>query len=683
MSIITDISYIDRVEVFAEENDNVGHFAALNLNYNCSNFQIKKNYESLVKELKDPNERHSNGGNEDGETRLFDRLTPNVKKKFLAKVESAYQILSNEDSKKSYVDDIKLRCLVSQVQTAQELKDKYSDRMFPFFLFEVFKKKGGLFSSDGTHRFFCFNFIDMTIEEKKENGAIKAFNCSSIEQAVTAFKSDEVYLTVNEANETITYHYQMKYPKQRELFLEMLIFARQLAKKRTNEETELMRNPNYHDIPDKKSKKSTKKLMKNFLKVGNYTVVDGKPYKAMMNDRILPTKSLYKLPISKKVGGIRSSEKKMWLHCGVTHILISADLEARNILHFFPIDSETLTLSKGPEYSSFTIMCSGTKFVFKADHASDIEELLKYVNAVIRGEYENDNIIQSLPFNKKDMNVAKILKLRLKGINDKLRKAKQLVHNLRHKREEIRVMLVREEKKQREAGYNSGGDGSSNSQTSISVARGGHAHSGYRSRHQIDDLNESFFSMNTSISRSPINKDRTTTTSIETSMVDFRNNRENRFGVTNRKSPTFKNYRKTREEEGLLIIPNPENNDLKLSSNNSQSSNLAKEAAESEANKEVTKIKMRGHKLTFSKKDTPDWGAIDRKTISSDKTEEDHGAGSGDAKIQVKVNGEGGEFSKRDDLLKLISEMKESKSGNVSEGPPTKSDLGGEPEKGS
>jgi len=54
-----------------------------------------------VKELKDTNERHSNGSNEDGETRLFDRLTPNVKKKFLAKVESAYQILSNEDVKYS------------------------------------------------------------------------------------------------------------------------------------------------------------------------------------------------------------------------------------------------------------------------------------------------------------------------------------------------------------------------------------------------------------------------------------------------------------------------------------------------------------------------------------------------------------------------------------------------------
>ena len=115
----------------------------------------------------------------------------------------------------------------------------------------------------------------------------------------------------------------MKFPKQRELFLEMLIFARQLAKKRASEEAEAMRNPNFHDIPDKKSKKSSKKLLKNFLKAGAYTVVEGKPYKAMMNDRVLPMKSLYKCPISKKVGGIRSSEKKMWLHCGVTHILIS------------------------------------------------------------------------------------------------------------------------------------------------------------------------------------------------------------------------------------------------------------------------------------------------------------------------------------------------------------------------
>jgi len=307
------------------------------------------------------------------------------------------------------------------------------------------------------------------------------------------------------------------------------------------------------------------------------------------------------------------------------------------------------------------------------------------VNAVIRGEYENDNVIQSLPFNNRvlfsrfsirsnshqDMNVAKILKLRLKGVNEKLKRAKQLVHDLRHKREEIRLMLVREERKRKEAGYQSPG-GSSNS-ISVSVERGGHAHRSHNQNY-MDDLNESFFSMNTSISRSPINRDRITTTSIETSFVD--NRRENRFGATHKKSPISRNSRRPNQEEGFLLIPDPTHADLKLSSNNSQSDNLARdfETSSQAENKEVSKVKTRAHKLTFSKKDTPDWGAADRKTMSSEKTEED----AGETKIQLKVNGEGGEFSKRDDLLKLISEMKDSKSRDASGGPATKSDIEGD-----
>ncbi len=274
------------------------------------------------------------------------------------------------------------------------------------------------------------------------------------------------------------------------------------------------------------------------------------------------------------------------------------------------------------------------------------------------------------------MNVAKILKLRLKGINDKLKKAKQLVYDLRHKREEVRLMLAREERKRKEVGYQSPG-GSSNS-ISVSVERGGHAHRSHNQNY-VDDLNESWFSMNTSISRSPINRDRMTTTSIETSFVDNRsnNNRENRFGVPHKKSPISRNSRRPNQEEGFLFIPDPTHPDLKLSSNNSQSENLAKEfvtSSQSEVSKEVTKVKTRAHKLTFSKKDTPDWGTADRKTMSSEKTEEDPG----ETKIQLKVNGEGGEFSKRDDLLKLISEMKDSRSRNASGGPATKSDIEGD-----
>ncbi len=39
---ITETSYLDRIEGFLEENEDVGHFATLNLNYGCPDFTIKK-----------------------------------------------------------------------------------------------------------------------------------------------------------------------------------------------------------------------------------------------------------------------------------------------------------------------------------------------------------------------------------------------------------------------------------------------------------------------------------------------------------------------------------------------------------------------------------------------------------------------------------------------------------------
>lgn len=42
MSVFTDNSYIGGLEAFSDENEDVGHFASLNLNYNCSEYAIKK-----------------------------------------------------------------------------------------------------------------------------------------------------------------------------------------------------------------------------------------------------------------------------------------------------------------------------------------------------------------------------------------------------------------------------------------------------------------------------------------------------------------------------------------------------------------------------------------------------------------------------------------------------------------
>lgn len=58
-------------------------------------------------------------------------------------------------------------------------KNEKAGRVFPFFMFEVNRKNGGLFQ-DGHHRFLCLNFIEMIIEERKDNQLVKGFNCSSI-----------------------------------------------------------------------------------------------------------------------------------------------------------------------------------------------------------------------------------------------------------------------------------------------------------------------------------------------------------------------------------------------------------------------------------------------------------------------------------------------------------------------
>lgn len=111
----------------------------------------------------------------------------------------------------------------------------------------------------------------------------------------------------------------MKYHQQRDLFLELLIFARQLAKNRTKIDSENMTNPNY----DFNHKKSAKGFLKNFLKAGAAASVDEKSLKVMTNDRIAPPKILFQCQVTKKSSGLRSSEKKMWLFVGVTSIVIS------------------------------------------------------------------------------------------------------------------------------------------------------------------------------------------------------------------------------------------------------------------------------------------------------------------------------------------------------------------------
>jgi len=286
----------------------------------------------------------------------------------------------------------------------------------------------------------------------------------------------------------------------------------------------------------------------------------------------------------------------------------------------------------------------------------------------MKGTYENDNIIHSLPYNNKvyfiyvfikrnkDVNVAKMLRLKLNGINQKLRKAKQLVHDLRQKREELRILLIKEERKRRDNPYAS--RGSSNSKASASIDKGQKWHFNLN---ELDDLNESFFSVNTSISRSPINKDRIPS-SIETSFVEGRSYRDNRFGPRkSHLSRTNKRNKENHESEATSYVPSTEIKDYKDSSHFHQeylSTNPTLGNGETQQLSEFgNKAIKRDPKQIFLKKNTPDWGES-RKSFPFEKKDFESVPGMPDEIFLEKTHSKDS-FAKREDLLKLINDIKE------------------------
>jgi len=262
--------------------------------------------------------------------------------------------------------------------------------------------------------------------------------------------------------------------------------------------------------------------------------------------------------------------------------------------------------------------------------------------------------------------VTKILRLKIKGLDQKLRRAKQLVHDLQQKREELRVILVREERKKRENNINNfTSRGSSNSKTSISIDRGGHKWQ--MNWNDVDELNESFFSVNTSISipKSPLNKDRTTS-SIETSFMEGKSNRDNRFGQRKPQISRLVKRNKENHEDEVMIGQISEIKDTRdfsqihqeyLSTNPTTIGN-----GDSYYPSEFgVGSKKKDSKHIFLKKNTPEWGEP-RKTFPWEKKDFEVAQGIPDEIFLEKTHSKDS-FAKREDLLKLINDIKEFDTG--------------------
>ena len=134
------------------------------------------------------------------------------------------------------------------------------------------------------------------------------------------FKKNELYLSIFNGKIIETFHYQVRYAKQRCLVVELISFAKRLAEKNTNEYSEKMINPCSNPPL---IERTPEKIVQNMLGLSLNQNSESKMLKLFRNDRITPAKQLFQCEVLKKNNNLLSVPKKMWLHIGVSQILIS------------------------------------------------------------------------------------------------------------------------------------------------------------------------------------------------------------------------------------------------------------------------------------------------------------------------------------------------------------------------
>jgi len=134
------------------------------------------------------------------------------------------------------------------------------------------------------------------------------------------FKKNELYLSILNGKNTETFHYQVRYAKQRCLIVELMSFAKRLSEKNSNEYSEKMINPSSKTpLVDK----TPDKIVQNLLGLSSNQNSETKPLKLFKNDRIIPAKQLFQCEVNRKNQNILSGHKKVWLHVGTSQIIIS------------------------------------------------------------------------------------------------------------------------------------------------------------------------------------------------------------------------------------------------------------------------------------------------------------------------------------------------------------------------
>jgi len=182
----------------------------------------------------------------------------------------------------------------------------------------------------------------------------RSYHFSMIKRVVKGFKYDELFIEFNN-DKPVTYY--SSFPLQRDFIYEVINLAIDEIKY-LNLKNKGINNPDNHNL-SKKTSTADDIYVKTSLDL-----------KLIMDDHVLPPKSLGKAKILKKNKGMGYETRYILL--GHTQLLISRDPEFANIVNVIPLEGGYVMIKKPRDFGGLLICTHQRDYVLKFDTADDL-----------------------------------------------------------------------------------------------------------------------------------------------------------------------------------------------------------------------------------------------------------------------------------------------------------------------
>eukprot|EP01017_Pseudomicrothorax_dubius_P027097 TRINITY_DN3082_c0_g1_i9.p1 TRINITY_DN3082_c0_g1~~TRINITY_DN3082_c0_g1_i9.p1 ORF type:complete len:219 (-),score=20.69 TRINITY_DN3082_c0_g1_i9:12-668(-) len=159
-----------------------GHFAVLNLTYFATVNQVRRAGQTIRENILEFLQGHDS------------HQTRN--EILLKRIDDAANILSSTEARRRYVEDLKVRFVLSQANSLEEVLSKNVGRVFPYLLFCVSKVSSG----KGTPIMLSIDFFEGEIDEKRGETSLGTFLFTSVVSAIPGLTRNEVAVSYSSGN---------------------------------------------------------------------------------------------------------------------------------------------------------------------------------------------------------------------------------------------------------------------------------------------------------------------------------------------------------------------------------------------------------------------------------------------------------------------------------------------------